>query len=459
MHILKVGLNYRTAPVEVREQLVFQEDNVDSAMIYLNLQKSILENVIISTCNRTEIYVVADQLHTGRYYIKQFLEDWFKVDKEVFLPYLEIIEDDAAVEQLFRVTSGLDSMILGETQILGQVRQAFFTAQHAKTTGTLFNELFKQAITFAKKAHKDTAIGEHAVSVSYAAIQLAAKEAGSFVDKKIAVLGTGKMGALALKHIQALNGTQITVLNRTYEKAAKLAEIANCEVEPIEQLSEVLKDTDILISSTGAENIVITKEFIDTVLVDRAENRKLFMIDIAVPRDIDPLSSEHPLVSLFDVDSLQNIVDDNLGKRKEAAKEIELMLEKEIVEFNEWLNMLGVVPIISALRDKALSIQHDTMESIERKMPDLTNREKKVLNKHTKSIINQLLKEPIKQAKELASIDDSTKALSLFIDIFGLDEAIKQDLYEKSQNNQQKVALQKHVEALSIELESKISSQ
>lgn len=459
MHILKIGLNYKTAPVEIREKLIFQEDKVDSAMVYLNLQKSILENVIISTCNRTEIYVVADQLHTGRYYIKKFLEDWFKIDKEIFLPYLQIVEDDAAVEQLFRVTSGLDSMILGETQILGQVRQAFFTAQRAKTTGTLFNELFKQAITFSKKAHKETAIGDHAVSVSYAAIQLAAKEASGLMDKKVTVLGAGKMGALALKHIQAVNCNDITLVNRTYEKAAKLADLAQCESAPIEELDRVLEDTDVLISSTGSEDIVLTKEYINSILKNRTNERKIIIIDIAVPRDVDPSVSENPLVLLFDVDSLQNLVDENLDKRKEAAEEIEWMLEKEIVQFNEWLNMLGVVPIISALRDKALLIQHDTMKSIERKMPDLTNREKKVLNKHTKSIINQLLKEPIKQAKDLASNEESKEALSLFIDIFGLDEAIKDDLYKKSLNEQQKVALQKQVNTLSIELENVISSK
>src|SRR5690625_4141792 len=173
VHILKVGFNYKTAPVEIREKLTFTEESLHQAMMELKERKSILENVIVSTCNRTEIYAVVDQLHTGRYYIKQFLSDWFDVPMDQFEMYLEMNENDAAVEHLFRLTVGLQSMVLGETQILGQVRDAFLLAQQCETTGTIFNELFKRAVTFAKRSHKETAIGEHAVSVSYAAVELA----------------------------------------------------------------------------------------------------------------------------------------------------------------------------------------------------------------------------------------------------------------------------------------------
>lgn len=429
MHIIKVGLNYRTAPVEIREKLAFSEDAVDGAMIHLNLQKSILENVIISTCNRTEIYVVADQLHTGRYYIKQFLSDWFEIDKESFLPYLAIEENDSAIEHLFRVASGLDSMILGETQILGQVRDAFLTAQRARTTGTIFNELFKQAITFAKRAHKETAIGEHAVSISYAAVRLAKTALdGIFKDKHIAVLGAGKMGTLSLKNLSGTEAARLSIVNRTYDKAVQLAEETGAEAVPYEMLSKLLETADVLISSTGAPDIVLHTEDMEQIITKRKRDSKLILIDIAVPRDIDSGIAGLDGVTLFDIDNLQHIVDENLESRKEAATEIEAMLMEEIEAFNGWLATLGVVPIISALRDKALSIQSETMKSIERKMPDLTTREKKVLNKHTKSIINQLLKEPIKQAKELAMSDEPEEALKLFIDIFGIDEAVKKDL-------------------------------
>ncbi|WP_188453493.1 glutamyl-tRNA reductase [Virgibacillus oceani] len=434
MHIIKVGLNYKTAPVEIREMLTFSEKEMDQAMLQLKDQKSILENVIVSTCNRTEIYAVVDQIHTGRYYIKQFLADWFQVDKEKFSSYLRIAESDGAIEHLFRVSAGLDSMILGETQILGQVKQAFLTAQKMQTTGTVFNELFKQAITFAKRAHKDTSIGEHAVSVSYAAVELAKKIFGDLQSKHVAIYGAGKMGELAAKNLHGSGASQITVINRTIEKAEKLADKFQAKAEHAENLLNVIQVADILISSTGSESVVLSRENLEPIQKKR-KGSPLFLVDIAVPRDIDPKISELDNVFLYDIDDLQHIVDENLAARKSAAETIELMLEAEIVAFKEWLQTLGVVPVISALRQKALAIQADTMESIERKMPDLTAREKKVLNKHTKSIINQLLKEPVTQAKELAASDKSNEALSLFIDIFGIKEEVNAELEKQAKKN------------------------
>lgn len=443
MHILTVGLNYKTAPVEIRERLTFSEDTLDEAMKALKNQKSILENVIISTCNRTEIYAVVDQLHTGRYYIKQFLADWFEIDKEEFTPYLRITENDGALEHLFRVSTGLDSMVLGETQILGQVKQAFLTSQQTKTTGTIFNELFKQAITFGKRAHKETEIGEHAVSISYAAVELAKKVFGTLENKHIAILGAGKMGELAAKNLQGSGASDITVINRTVEKAKNLAAKFNAKAEPIEHLYDILTKADILISSTGSNSVVIKKEELKKVQQQR-ENKNLFLVDIAVPRDIDPEIRSIDNVFLYDIDDLQGIVDSNLEARKTAAEKIEILIEKEIVGFKEWLKTLGVVPVISALRNKALRIQQETMKSIERKMPDLTVREKKVLNKHTKSIINQMLKEPITQAKELAGSNDAENALQLFVDIFGIEEEVKEEMKNQAKKDATLMSLQKN---------------
>ncbi|WP_060678345.1 glutamyl-tRNA reductase [Virgibacillus halodenitrificans] len=427
MHIIKVGFNYKSAPVEVREKLTFAEHTLPDALNNLKQQKSILENVIVSTCNRTEIYAVVDQLHTGRYYIKQFLADWFQLEKEAFTSYLRIAENDGALEHLFRVTSGLDSMIIGETQILGQVRQAFFTAQDTKTTGTIFNQLFKQAITFGKRMQKETTIGENAVSVSYAAVELAKKIFGDLSNKHVVILGAGKMGELAAKNLQGSGATEITVVNRTLEKAEALADKFAAKADQFDNLLPVLQKADILISSTGSEELVLTKQSLAAIQKKRKGN-PLFLVDIAVPRDLDPRIGELENVFLYDIDDLQHIVDENLQARKAAAEQIEIQVEEEIVLFKEWLKTLGVVPVISALRQKALSIQAETMKSIERKIPDLTVREKKVLNKHTKSIINQLLKEPVTQAKELADSKDADEALALFVNIFGIEEEVKEEL-------------------------------
>ncbi|WP_186576241.1 glutamyl-tRNA reductase [Aquibacillus kalidii] len=433
MHILVVGINYRTAPVEVREKLTFQEDKLQEAMIALNKRKSILENVIISTCNRTEIYAVVDQLHTGRYYIKQFLADWFEVDKNSFTPHLAIYENDGAIEHLFKVTSGLDSMVVGETQILGQMKQSFMVAQQSCTTGTIYNELFKQAVTLAKRAHNETEIGDSAVSVSYAAVELAKKIFGELSGKHVVILGAGKMGELAAKNLQGSGVSKITVINRTLAKAELLAKQFNGEAKHQEELSNTLLDADILISSTGSDNYVLTKETLEPVHKKR-RGRPLFLVDIAVPRDLNPNLADMESVFLYDIDDLQGIVDANLAARKAASEEIELMIEQEIVNFKEWLQTLGVVPVISALRDHALSIQAETMQSIERKMPNLTDRERKVLSKHTKSIINQLLKQPILQAKELAAQPNADESLDMFMKIFGIEDMVREEVSKQESN-------------------------
>ncbi|MGG3738537.1 glutamyl-tRNA reductase [Aeribacillus pallidus] len=424
MHIIVVGLNYKTAPVEIRERLSFNEADLGKAMSSLQHKKSILENVIVSTCNRTEVYAVVDQLHTGRYYIKEFLAEWFHIEQEEFSPYLFIYEQDGAVEHLFKVTCGLNSMVLGETQILGQVKKSFLIGQEVQSTGTIFNQLFKQAVTFAKRAHSETEIGANAVSVSYAAVELAKKIFGHLNNKRVLILGAGKMGELAIENLYGNGASNVTVINRTYEKAQSLAKRFDGQAKPLKELQCALVEADILISSTGAKEYVITKEMM--VYVERMrKGRPLFMVDIAVPRDLDPSISELESVFLYDIDDLEGIVEANLAERKKAAEKIMLMIEKELVEFNEWLHMLGVVPVISALRQKALAIQQATMESIERKIPSLTEREKKVLNKHTKSIINQLLKDPILQVKEFAAHPDAEVKLEIFKQIFNIEAEVE----------------------------------
>jgi glutamyl-tRNA reductase len=423
MHILVVGLNYKTAPVEIREKLTFEPNDLAEAMKQLKDRKSILENVIVSTCNRTEVYAVVDQLHTGRYYIKSFLAEWFGLDKDEITPYLFIYEHDGALEHLCKVACGLDSMVLGETQILGQVRTSFLFAQENQTIGTIFNQLFKQVITLAKRSHSETDIGANAVSVSYAAVELAKKILGDLKSKHVLILGAGKMGELAVQNLHGNGVEKVTVMNRTLQKAEELANRFNGKAKSMNELQCGLVEADILISSTGAKDFVITKEMMTDVKKMR-KGRPLFMVDIAVPRDIDPLLAELDSIFLYDIDDLQGIVDANMQERKAAAMEIELLIEEEIVQFKQWINTLGVVPVISALRQKALNIQAETMVSIERKMPNLTERERKVLSKHTKSIVNQLLKDPIMKVKELSSESNADEALELFMKIFNIEEAV-----------------------------------
>ncbi|ANU19172.1 glutamyl-tRNA reductase [Planococcus plakortidis] len=450
MHTLVVGVNYRSAPVSIREKLSFIESELPKAMQALQQQKSILENVIVSTCNRTEIYAVVDQLHTGRFYVKQFLASYFDIPMEQFSQYLFIHEQDEAIDHLFRVTAGIDSMVLGETQILGQVKSSFLAGQEIGTTGTVFNQLFKQAVTLAKRAHSETAIGENAVSVSYAAVELGKKIFGSLKNKHVVILGAGKMGELAIKNLQGSGADRITVINRTFEKAEVLADKFGGTAKPLNQLQCALLEADILISSTGSTDFVIDLELMQFVEKLR-KGKPLFMVDIAVPRDMDPRIGDLQNVFLYDIDDMQGIVEANLAERERAARQIAGMIEDEAEQFNDWLGTLGVVPVISALREKALAIQAETMESIENKMPDLTAREKKILNKHTKSIINQLLKEPILQAKEMGTAKKSREQLELFMQIFGIEEEVEEQREKQALAARQKaerVRLEKQQESL-----------
>lgn len=433
MHILVVGVNYRTAPVEIREKLSFQAAQLEEAMTTLQAQKSVLENVIVSTCNRTEIYAVVDQLHTGRYYIKKFMADWFQLEVGEISPYLSIFEQEGAVEHLFRVTCGLDSMVIGETQILGQIRDSFLQAQEVKTTGTIFNELFKQVVTLAKRAHSETAIGGNAMSVSYAAVELGKKIFGELNDCHVLILGAGKMGELALQNLYGSGARKVTVMNRTFEKAEMMAQKYMGHAKPLSELQCALLNVDILISSTGASNYVITKDMMSRVEKMRC-GRPLFMVDIAVPRDVDPTIDELENVFLYDIDDLQGVVEANRVERLKEAEKIQIMIEEEIVMFKTWMNTLGVVPLISQLREKAMIIQSETMQSIERKIPTLTDRERKVINKHTKSIINQLLKDPILIAKELAVEEEAEEKLALFAKIFNLDVEVAVEEQEEKQS-------------------------
>src|SRR3954447_11579610 len=279
MHIIVVGINHKTAPVEIRERLTFDPSQLGDAMSVLKDKKSILENVIISTCNRTEIYAVVDQLHTGRYYIKEFLAEWFQLEQAEFTPFLFVYEQDGALEHLFKMTCGLDSLVLGETQILGQVRTSFLQAQEDLTIGTVFNQLFKQALTLAKRAHSETDIGANAVSVSYAAVELAKKIFGKIENKHVLIVGAGKMGELAIQNLHGSGATKVTVINRTYEKAETLASRFNGKAKSMDELNAALIDADILISSTGAKGFVITKKMVESVEKKR-KGKPLFMVDI-----------------------------------------------------------------------------------------------------------------------------------------------------------------------------------
>jgi glutamyl-tRNA reductase len=424
VHLIVVGLNYRTAPVEVRERFALSERELPLALQALKQTTGILEGVIVATCNRTELYAVVDRQQLCGHYIRAFMEQWFKISRKEFNAHLYMYEDDRVVEHLFRVTTGLDSMIIGETQILGQVRDAFLISQEQKATGTLFNRLFKQAVTVAKRAHSETSIGENAVSVSYAAVELGKRIFGRFDDKKIMIVGAGKMSELTAQHLHSNGAKEVFVVNRTLEKAQELAVKFLGSAMALDEAIDRLKDTDIVISSTGAEKFVLTRKHIEAAMAGR-KKKPLFLIDIAVPRDIEPSCSDIPNVFLYDIDDLEGIVETNLAKRRKEAAIIEDMIADEQEAYRQWYATLGVSPVIRALQEKAAAIQETTLDSLLRKLPELDDRQIKVIRKLTKSIVNQVIHDPILRIKELAADKRSDEALKLFVQLFALENEVE----------------------------------
>lgn len=436
MHILVVGLNYRTAPVEIRERFTFAEKDWPKALEQLKLTKSVLEGVIVATCNRTEIYVVVDRLHMCGFYIRNFMEQWFGISRGDFTQYLYIYEDEQAVRHLFRVACGLDSMVIGETQILGQVRQAFLQAQGQKATATWFNMLFKQAVTLGKRAHSETSIGESAVSVSYAAVELGKRIFGDFTDKRVLILGAGKMSELTVKHLYAGGVAEVIVANRTFGKAQELAAQFKGTPCTLEQACERLVDVDIVISSTGANRYVLNSDTVRRQM-KRRQSRPLFLIDIAVPRDIDPAVGEVGSVFLYDIDDLEGIVETNLEMRRAEAAKIEVMVESEMEQFYQWLKTLGVRPVIRALQEKASSIHEETLHSLFNRLPDLDEHQRKVIRKLTKSMLNQMVHDPINRIKEMAVQKQGNEALDMFADIFSLEDRLEEATQQVEQSHEQ----------------------
>lgn len=422
MHIIVVGMNDRTAPVEIREKFALFEKDWQEVLMRLKQTESVLECVMVSTCNRIELYVVVDRLYMCGYFIRSFMEMWYGIPRQQFTPYLYIYEDEQAVEHLFRVSCGLDSMVVGETQILGQIRNAFLYAQNEGVTGTWLNAIFKQAITLAKKVHSQTSINENAVSVSYAAIELVKHIFGSFQGKNVLIIGTGKMSELTMKYLHANGAIEVIVISRTLSRAEKLAKQFNGRAGRLEEMMQMLVEVDIVISSTGAQQHVLTAGDVRRVMSKR-KSRSLFFIDIAVPRDLDPEIRDVPHVFLYDMDDLQGIVENNLVRRSKEAAKIEAYIANGLKEYRHWIKMLGVTPMIRSLQSKADRIHQETLQSLFNKLPELSEREAKLIYRLTKSMLNQMLHDPINQIKELIVQKGGDEALQLFSQIFVLEQS------------------------------------
>lgn len=419
MHILYVGLTYKNTPVRLRERATFLNQDIQSANQQLFRTKSVLENVIISTCNRTELYVVVDQLHTGKYYTKHFLADFFNLPVEELENYLTFKEDHEALVHSFRLGCGLDSAVLGETQILGQLKTSFLEAQKSGTTGTIFNKLFNEMICFSKKMHSLYKFNETSASLSQSALQIANEEYQDLSDKHLFVIGAGQMSELVIKNLQNFDLKKISIFNRTLENAQKLSQFSQIEMNyyPLEKLTEKLEQADLVISAISTPQTLITK-----TMLHEAELRKaILLFDLGLPRNINPHCQLVEHVTLYNVDSIGERINQGAKKRQELMGEVAKEVDTAVATFEEWEKQLGIIPVITELRIKTLEAEESALKSLQSKLPDLSEREVKIIRKHMKSIVNQSLRTPIREIKELSTEENAVYDIQLFKRIFGIE--------------------------------------
>jgi glutamyl-tRNA reductase len=419
MHFVLVGLSHKTAPVAIREKLTFPASVQEDALGRLTRLEQVNEAVIVSTCNRTEVYAVASSDDGGVDAVIGFLAEYHELDRHELTRYLYIITGEAVVRHLFRVVASLDSMVVGEAQILGQVKEAYGHAQNTGTTGKAYNKLFRQSFEVGKRVRTETAIGESAVSISYAAVELAKKVFDALDGRAILILGAGKMSELTAKHLVSNGVTRVLVVNRTFERAEEMAARFNGDALPYERLYEALGQADIVISSTAATEYVITKA--DLAPVSRHRSAPLFLIDIAVPRDIDPAVNDLSGVFLYDIDDLSGVVESNLEERMVEARRAEAIIDEEIGMFFSWAESMEVVPTVAAIRAKAEVIRQMELEKALRRL-DLSDRDRKTIEALTCAIVNKMLHGPTARLKKAATGKDGYVYMDVARALYGLED-------------------------------------
>jgi len=402
MPIVVVGANHKTMPVELRESLAIPKIKLIEALKKLNEQ--IKERVILSTCNRVEVYAVMNDIKKGMAKIINFLREYSQKDKTKLENYLYVYQDKEAISHLFQVAASLDSMVVGEPQILGQVKEAYEQAVSSNVTGTYLDNLFQKAIIVGKRVRSQTEIGKGAVSVSFAAIELAKKIFGNLEGKKVLIIGGGKMSESTAKHL-SVHKVTILATNRTYEKAIEIATKFSGQAIKFNEIFNILPQIDIVISSTSAPHLIIKKEDIKNLMHLR-KHKPIFFIDIALPRDIDPQIGFIDGIYLYNLDDLQSVVQSNIKQRQKEIKRCQLIIEQEIKEFCHWLNFRQLAPIISSLKEKMESMRQDELKKFFFKERNIPPEEKERIELITSRLTERFLKEPIITLKKYASTDD-----------------------------------------------------
>ncbi|GBF79792.1 glutamyl-tRNA reductase [Aphanothece sacrum] len=422
MNIAVVGLSHKTAPVEVREKLSIQEGKLEEALAHLKGYPHIEEVAIISTCNRLEIYAVTSDTEKGVVEITQFLSEISHLSLNYLRRYLFILLHQDAVRHLMRVSAGLESLVLGEGQILAQVKTTHKLGQKYQAIGRLLDRLFKQAMTAGKRVRTETSIGTGAVSISSAAVELAYTKVADLSSRRISIIGAGKMARLLVQHLIAKGATQITIVNRSQHRAEELAHQfpqAQLQLTPLKEMMTVVAASDIVFTSTGATEPILHRENLTTVL---ESYQSLMLFDISVPRNVAADVHEMEKVESYNVDDLKAVVAQNHASRRQMAQEAEGLLEEEVEAFELWWRSLETVPTISCLRTKVESIREQELEkALSRLGTEFAEKHQEVIEALTRGIVNKILHEPMVQLRAQQDIEARKRCLESLQMLFDLD--------------------------------------
>jgi len=419
MKVFVAGLNHNTADVEVREKVAFNGPRLEEGLIRFKELPEVEEALILSTCNRIELYANVNDTLKASESVKTFLSEFHNIDRELLDRALYIYDGVNAVKHIFRVASSLDSMVVGEPQILGQLKKAFDFALEKKATGILLNRLMKKAISVAKRVRRETKIAENAVSISFAAVELAKKIFTDLSERVFMLLGAGEMAELAARHLMSNGVEEVIVANRSYERASELAKEFNGRPVRLDNFLQEMVHSDIVICSTGAQNYILLKDQMHRVMRDRKQS-PVFLIDISVPRNIDPGINDLDNVYLYNIDDLQGIVDENMFERQKEAEKAKKIIEEEIEPFLKWQSSLDSVPTIVALREKAEEIKKEELERLLNRFPDIEERQRKAIEYMATAIINKLIHPPTAAMKEGA--EDKDLMIAVIKRLYGINE-------------------------------------
>lgn len=425
MKLALTGINHRTAPVQVREKLAFRTEDIPAALQFLQ-SRGVREALILSTCNRVEIAAALPPNVPPETLLHGLLAGRDGLTAETLEPHLYFFEDAAAIRHLFRVAASLDSMIVGEPQILGQLKQAFLQARDQGLIGTMLETVLTRAFNVAKRIRSETEIGENAVSVSYAAVELAREIFGSLTKKRVLILGAGKMSEGAARHLLRAGASEILVANRTAERAHQLADLFRGDVIPYERFPQHLSEVDIVIASSAAPGYVISREMARRA-IDARKNQPMFLIDIAVPRNIDPEVNSIEHAFLYDIDDLQRLTDRNLKARTEVAQAAEKIVTEEVSRLEARLREREVAPTIVSLQEQLEEIRNEALDRYRGPLRGLSEDQQRAVEALTRAIVNKIAHGPISEMRRQAAARaeeaaDEGELVSAVRRIFGLRE-------------------------------------